>query len=93
MKWDITKIKDISDTGVCILTGTSFEPNTNIVMRLKIPSRTFEVVELNGRVIVSSESGLGLTFITRIEFSEVADDTKKMLHEYIDWVIQQEKNQ
>ena len=86
-RWDITTVKDISETGLCILTGKKFEPEETITLRLKIPSRPFEMIEVTGRVVESSETGKTLAYITRIEFKDLNDEAKSLFHEYVDWAV------
>jgi len=92
-RWDITTVKDISETGLCILTGKKFEPEEAITLRLKIPSRPFETIEVSGRVVGSSDAGTGVTYVTRIEFKDLNDETKSLFHEYVDWVVKNSKSQ
>jgi len=90
-KWDITSVKNLSETGVCIITGKPFEANCDIEIRFKLPSRPFEPVDVMGRVVESNASGFGNSYITRVEFKDLKDDIKQLFHDYIDWVLQNEK--
>jgi hypothetical protein len=90
-KWDITKVKDISETGICILTGQSFKTDSDIALRLKVPSQPFEPIQLQGRVVGSKGSTFGTIFVTRIEFKNVPEDIQLILHQYIRWIIKNEK--
>jgi len=87
MRWDITSVRDISETGLCILTGRQYDPEETITLRLKIPSRPFEKIEVAGRVVGSSSAGKGTSFITRIEFKDLAEETRALFHEYLGWLI------
>jgi c-di-GMP-binding flagellar brake protein YcgR len=86
-RWDITTVKDISETGLCIFTGRKFRSEETITLRLKIPSRPFDSIEVKGRVVGSSVSETGQAFITRIEFKDLNRETKTLFHEYVEWVI------
>ncbi|MDD5347910.1 MAG: PilZ domain-containing protein [Candidatus Omnitrophica bacterium] len=86
-QWDISTVKDISETGVSLLTGKSFNPGDTLILRLKVPSRPFALTQVTGRVVGSSDAGTGTAFLTRIEFKDLDEDTKTLFHEYVAWVI------
>jgi c-di-GMP-binding flagellar brake protein YcgR len=90
-KWDITTVRNISETGACILTSLQFEKNSTIALRLKIPSRPFETIEIYGRVVDSESFSHGETFVTRIEFKDLRPDILFSFREYVDWVIKNEQ--
>ncbi len=85
--WDITTVKDISETGVCVKTVKDFEVGAIISLRFKIPSRPFDKTDIAGKVVTCSRIGQNNTWITRIDFTDLNNDTKALLHEYISWVI------
>jgi hypothetical protein len=90
-KWDITSVKNLSETGVCIVTGKPFEANSDIEIRFKLPSRPFEPIDVLGRVVESKESGFANAYITRVEFKDLTDEIKNVFHDYIEWVLKNEK--
>jgi hypothetical protein len=90
-KWDITSVKNLSETGVCIVTGKRFEANSDIEIRFKLPSRPFEPVNVMGRVVESKESGFGNSYLTRVEFKDIKEDIKKLFRDFVDWIIKNEK--
>ena len=89
-KWDITSVKNLSETGICIITGRQFEASSDIEIRFKLPSRPFDPVDVMGRVVESKESCFGNAYITRVEFKDLNDDIKKLFHDYIDWIVKNE---
>jgi Tfp pilus assembly protein PilZ len=85
--WDITTVQDISETGLSIKTVNAFKIGDPISLRLKVPLRPLEKIEVTGKVVGCSDTGQGRTSLTRIEFSDLPEDTKILFHEYVDWVI------
>ncbi len=88
--WDITTVKDLSETGVSLQTGMPFEIGTIIALCFKIPSRPFDKTEINAVVVGCQSIGQGTTCIVRAEFKNVSDDTRGVLREYVLWMV---KNQ
>ena len=92
-KWDMTVIRDISETGMCITTHKQFLPNDIITFLIKIPSRPLEWIEFTGRV-VGSEKRMAIPgecvaslHITRIEFINLKEGHKELIREYITWFL------
>lgn len=88
-KWDITTIKDMSPIGVCIQTGQVFDQGRPILLKMKIPSRPFEMLQVKGKVVDSKPEEASYT--TRISFLEMSADNKKTLEEYVMWILKNEK--
>lgn len=95
-KWDMTMIRDISETGMCITTHQRFSLNDIVTFLIKIPSRPLEWIEFTGRVVGSEElkaiSGetVGVSQITRVEFINLKEDQKELIREYITWFLTKE---
>src|SRR4030042_1822253 len=96
-KWDITAIRDISETGMSISTHYKFSPDDIMTLLIKIPSRPLEWIEFTGRVVGSEEltsiSGKVVTGsnITRVEFINLKEDQKELIRQYIEWFLSQGK--
>jgi len=96
-KWDITSIRDISETGMCVTTQQRFSPNDIIAFLVKIPSRPLDWLEFTGRVVGSDKftaiSGESLTasHITRVEFINLKDEQRELIREYINWFLTKER--
>jgi len=95
-KWDMTLIRDISETGMCITTHKQFLPNDIITFLIKIPSRPLEWIEFTGRVVgpeklkaISGEAVAG-AHITRVEFINLKEGHKELIREYITWFLSKE---
>jgi hypothetical protein len=86
-RWDITSAKNLSETGVCLQTGKPFEVGATIALRFKIPSRPFDKIEINARVVCSQSIGQGTTSMIRAEFMDVSEDIKGVLREYVLWMV------
>lgn len=90
-KWDATTLRDISENGACITTTKCFSPQQILKLQIKIPSRPFRPLEINGRVIESvpcmSMSGVVMkdVFIVRLEFLDLNDEQKELIRTYIEW--------
>jgi hypothetical protein len=84
--WDITTVKNLSETGVCLQTGKPFEIGSTITLRVKIPSRPFEKTEIEATVVGCQTTGQGTTNIVRAEFKDLSEDTKGLLREYVLWM-------
>ncbi len=95
-KWDITAIRDISETGMSVSTHCKFSPNDIVTFLIKIPSRPLEWIEFTGRVVGTEDlkaiSGETLTgaHITRVEFINLKEDQKELIREYITWFLTKE---
>jgi hypothetical protein len=90
MSWDITSARDLSESGVKIQTGKSFEIGSGINLRFKMPSRPFDVINVSGTIVACETVGEGPTCIVRIQFKEMSDELKAIFHEYVEWSL---KNQ
>ncbi len=95
-KWDITAIRDISETGMSVSTHYKFSPNDIVTFLIKIPSRPLEWIEFTGRVVgseglkaISGEAVAG-AHITRVEFINLKENQKELIREYITWFLTKE---
>jgi len=92
-KWDMTVVKDISETGMCVTTHKQFSAEEEVAFFIKIPSRPLDWMEFIGKVVASESlaSALGApitgTYITRVEFINLKDDQKEAVREYITWFL------
>lgn len=89
--WDMSFIKDLSDTGMCITTNKNFLVNEIFSIRIKVPLRPLMAVEIEGRVVESKESK-ACGYVTRVEFINLKDDQKELLREYIAWILVKERS-
>ena len=88
-KWDMTLIRDISETGMRITTRQRFSLNDILTFLIKVPSRPLEWVEFTGRVVESKESRVA-RHLTRIEFINFKEGQKELIREYITWFLSKE---
>jgi len=94
-KWDITTIRDISETGMCITTHRRFSPDDILTFLIKIPSRPLEWMEFKGRIVGTNESNVipgesvirSPVTITRAEFINLKKNQKELIREYITWFL------
>jgi len=95
-KWDITAIRDISETGMSVITHRQFPSNDIVTFLIKIPSRPLDWIEFTGRIVgseglkaISGDSIAG-SHITRVEFINLKEDQKGLIREYITWFLTKE---
>ena len=88
-RWDMTAIKDISQAGMLITTERSFAVGDQLYFRIKFPSKPFEWVEFEGRVVESKAHG----FITRVEFLGLNEGQRRSLQAYIEWFLRTNKTE
>jgi len=92
-KWDMTLVRDISETGMCITTRQRFSLNDILTFLIKIPSEPLEWVEFTGRVVrseelnVTSREAVAGVHLTRVEFLDLKEDQKELIREYIRWFL------
>jgi c-di-GMP-binding flagellar brake protein YcgR len=90
LRWEMTLIKDISDTGMLITTGQKFAAEENLYIRLKLPSQPFKLIEITAGVILSANLAGG-SYLTRVKFLQLGDDDKKQIKDYITWFLGKER--
>jgi len=88
--WDMSLIKDLSESGICLGTNKIFPLNDIFFIRLKVPIRPSLSLEIYGRVVESREFKAGIN-ITRVEFTDLKDEQKELLREYIAWMLVKER--
>ena len=89
--WDMSFIKDLSDTGMCITTNKIFPKDEIFFIRIKVPIKPHLALEIEGKVVESKESK-ACGYITRVEFAGLKDDQKELIREYIAWVLVKERS-
>lgn len=90
--WDMTFVKDISEGGMHITTSRYYPHNSILIFRLELPSRPFLCLEPKGRVVECEKSGsVEGTYMTRIEFADLDEDTRRLIREYIDWFLRKKE--
>jgi c-di-GMP-binding flagellar brake protein YcgR len=78
-KWDMTFVRDISETGMCITLDMSLASGKILAFRLKLPSAAYKWIEVKGSVIESKMDG----YTTRVEFVDLKEEDKKLISEFI----------
>lgn len=89
--WDISFVKDISEKGVCINTKVAFPVNGIIVLSFKLPTDPFHAIEIKGKVVDSQIFGQTETFLTRIEFTDLAIEQRAAIQQFVAWAVSSEK--
>jgi c-di-GMP-binding flagellar brake protein YcgR len=84
--WEMSTIKDISDTGMSFTTSQNLVAQENLIIRLKLPSQPYKWIEINGEVIESKNLS-GETWLTRIKFLQLENEDKELIKEYITWFL------
>ncbi len=95
-KWDITAIRDISETGMSVTIHQEFSPNDIITFLIKIPTRPLEWIEFTGRVVgseglkaISGEAVAG-SHITIVKYRKDKEIREVLIREYITWFLTKE---
>lgn len=86
--WDTSMINDISETGICLRTGTDMRPGDICTLKIRMPTRPQGTLEVNGRVISSAYTK---QFHIRVEFLPLDEEQKSALREYIAWALVNER--
>jgi hypothetical protein len=89
-KWEMSQIKDISDTGMSITTGQNFLADENLIIRLKLPTHPYKWIEINGAAIESKSFG-GEYWLTRVKFIQLSSEDKELIKDYIAWFLIKER--
>ncbi|MFA5177117.1 MAG: PilZ domain-containing protein [Candidatus Omnitrophota bacterium] len=92
-KWDVSSIKDISETGVSFRAAENIPVGAIIHMLIKIPLRPFEWFEVSGKVVsveapkVKRETTEYDLPMIRVFFLDLKEEQKKLIHEYVAWCL------
>jgi hypothetical protein len=87
-RWTSTVLRDISESGICISTGTAFAPDSCIRLRLKIPTEK-NWLQISGRAIKSDKADTGIW--THVRLLKLDIQQKKDIRTYIAWVLVKEE--
>ncbi|MFA4842645.1 MAG: PilZ domain-containing protein [Candidatus Omnitrophota bacterium] len=94
--WDMTHVRNISETGMQLTTMYSLSQDENLIFLVKIPFQPFEWIELQGKVVESTElktvfeESVAGTQVTRIKFVNLKEEQKNLIREYVDWFLEKE---
>jgi len=84
--WDSTCIRNISEKGLLFTTNKQFTAGDILQLMFKIPLDPLNWVKTQGKVINSTVLS-GDSFLTSIEFTELNDNQKKLMQDYVDWFL------
>ena len=90
LKWEMSQIKDISETGLSITTSDNLPPGQNLFIRLKLPTHPYDWLNLNGSVVESKSWG-GEFWLSRVKFILLKDEDKSLINNYIAWFLLKER--
>jgi len=89
-KWDITTVKDLSESGVRFQAGKAFEIGSLMRLRFKIPARPFDLIEIDAKVISCQSLNHSSINLIQAEFINISEEAKVLLQGYVLWMV---KNQ
>jgi hypothetical protein len=89
--WDISLIKDISESGICIHTSMMLQKNDTCYLRFKMPTHPWDTLEIQAHVIDSVQTGKPICN-TRLEFVSLNDEQLELLREYVAWALIKERS-
>ncbi len=75
--WDMSSIRDLSESGICFNTNYTFLPSEVIVLRVKLPSDPLHWIEIKAKVVESRH------YVTRAEFIDLEEEKKVVIRDYI----------
>lgn len=88
-KWDMAKIKNISEKGICFSTSRYFSLGQSLAIDIRIPIKPAEWAEFKGRVVACDKINPNLReadegiYLLRVEFLDLNDYLKELVHQYI----------
>lgn len=93
-KWDMTSVRDLSDTGMSVITNHHFSPNEIVTFLVKIPNMPLEWTEIAGRIIASGivnslSTETASVYLTRVEFINLKEEHKELIRRYVAWFLSQ----
>ncbi|MFA6129758.1 MAG: PilZ domain-containing protein [Candidatus Omnitrophota bacterium] len=88
--WDISFIKNVSETGVLFDTNKQFQAAETILVMFKIPFDPYNWIEAKGSVIESAPF-IGGSFLTRIKFTSINESQRKLIKDYVAWFSRKDK--
>ena len=88
--WDMGLVKDISEVGICMITGAMFAVNTQLSLRFKLPTNLREVMRISGRVVDSKKRSDKFSMessisgcLTKIEFIDLNQKQEESIRIYL----------
>jgi hypothetical protein len=87
--WDMTLLKDVSETGMCIRTASALKKDDVCCLRFRMPL-TKDTVAVSAKVVDSLKVG-GNIYLTRLEFLCLGEKEKKLLRDYVEWTLTNER--
>jgi hypothetical protein len=91
ISWDMSLIKDISESGICLRTGIPLEKGDICYLRFKMPTHPWNSLEITAKVVESAQVKMSI-HTTRLEFLDLNEEQKQLLREYVAWALMQERS-
>lgn len=83
LKTDISHAKNISEGGLLFTSDKDFDPNTVLVLKLKLPLSP-EWFDIIGEVAESKEVKKNLIYEIRVRFIDIAEEAKKTIAQLVE---------
>jgi len=87
LSWDTTTVKNISIEGILFNSNKLFAKSEKLHLRFTIPSDPFNRLEAIGEVVESLVQGHG----TRIKFINLGEHEKKIIGDYVECLLRNNK--
>ncbi len=87
--WITAMIRDISEGGVSFCADKNFLTGEILALRIKFPLNPFQYTELKGKNVYSQELTMGM-YLIHLEFIELQEEQKKVIKEYLTWILDKE---
>lgn len=87
---DISQTKNLSLGGMLLTTNRSFDPGTNLALEIRLPFDSHPIL-LMGRVVESREISKDMIYDTRIQFSAIDDNHRRVIGGTVDYHLKNAK--
>ncbi len=91
-KWDMTTIKNISETGMCLTANKYFPLGSIMSFLIKIPFKPDEWIDFKGKVVSADQMPLAGVYALRVEFVFLKEESRELLRQYVAWYLKANKS-
>jgi c-di-GMP-binding flagellar brake protein YcgR len=88
--WIRGVLGDISESGMSFTSDKQFSAEQIISIRIRFPFNLLDWVELKGRCVAVKGLSVGM-YILHLEFIDLQDEQKKVIKDYVTWVLEKAK--
>jgi hypothetical protein len=89
---DVSQTKNISESGMAFTTSHPFDPQTSLMLQIKLPVAS-ESVQVTATVVESKEIRPNFMYFTRVSFSEINDQNRRAIQQTVDYYARKHRLQ